>query len=59
MDPGAARPGVHRPNRGIAPATDAFGQVTVNLAYWTVDHLRYRFTPADKGLPEGDPATYE
>jgi len=33
--------------------------VTVNLAYWTVDHLRYRFTPVDKGFPEGDPATYE
>ena len=57
MDAGAARPGVHRPNRGIAPATDAFGQVTVNLAYWTVDHLRYRFTPDNQVDQAGDPAT--
>lgn len=59
MDPFGPREGLPCGHTGIAPAPGAFGQVTVNLAYWTVDHLRYRFTPADQGFPEGDPATYE
>jgi len=28
----------------MPPAASAFGLVAANLAYWTVDHLRYRFT---------------
>jgi hypothetical protein len=35
---------LHRRPGGIAGDSDAFGRVTVNLAYWIVDHLRYRFT---------------
>ena len=41
MDAGGPGQELHR---GIAGDNDAFGLVTVNLAYWIVDHLRYRFT---------------
>jgi hypothetical protein len=41
----------------MPPGSSAFGLVTANLAYWIVDHLRYRFTPDNQVDQAGDPAT--
>ena len=52
----APGPGLRaRGGRGIGPGIAAFGQVTVNLAYLIVDHLRYRFTSAIQGFSRGRP----